>query len=194
MKRVIISVRGGVAEIHENDPNASIVIVDWDIENQHEMVKSKKENDIVIEVSGGVATCSHKPSDIQVDITDYDNLATCAFCGDTYPETEINMVDYEDDICTSCEKEHNDIRNYCENEQIAEAVEAQLKSEKLMYALLQFENYAREIKQICLEVDDETHSNFCDDYPFDKDFEEVAANISKWVRTQQRSIKQTLKR
>ncbi|MGR0121662.1 hypothetical protein [Bacillus halotolerans] len=93
----------------------------------------------------------------------HDLQAKCDFCGHI-SETELNMVDDKYYLCTSCEKEHNDIRNYCENEQIAEAVEAQLKSEKLMYALLQFENYAREIKQICLETDEETHTNLCDDY------------------------------
>lgn len=30
-------------------------------------------------------------------------LATCAYCGKTVHENEINMVDYDLDICTVCE-------------------------------------------------------------------------------------------
>ncbi|WP_231559215.1 hypothetical protein [Bacillus sp. MSP13] len=182
MKRIIISVRGGVADIQENESNASILIVDWDNENEHEMVKSKNENDIVIEVLGGVATCSQKPSDVEVEIIDHDEQATCAFCGRDYPETEINMVDYDDDICT-----------FCEREQLANGNLITYKNsgdiDKLINALSQFENCAKEIKRIWLETDAETHSNLCDDYPFDKDFEEVAENIGKWVFTQQKLLK-----
>ncbi|MEC3664982.1 hypothetical protein [Bacillus subtilis] len=180
MKKVIISIRGGVADIHENDANASIEIIDWDNENQHQMVKSKKENDIVIEVSGGVATCTQKPSDIEVEIIDYDNQATCAFCG--HISEEINIIDYDDDICTSCEREQLAKGNLITHEKSSDI-------DKLINALSQFEYCAKEIQQIWLETDEETHSNLCDDYPFDKDFEEVAENIGKWVFTQQKLLK-----
>lgn len=182
MKKVIISVRGGVADIQENDSNISIEIIDWDNENQHQIVKSKKENDIVIEVSGGVATCTQKPSDIEVEIIDHDDQATCAFCSRNYHETEINMVDYDDDICTSCEREQLAKGNLITYENSND-------TDKLINALSQFENCASEIRQLWLETDAETHSNLCDDYPFDKDFEEIAENISKWVFTQQKSLK-----
>ncbi|MFU2203132.1 hypothetical protein [Bacillus subtilis] len=180
MKKVIISVRGGVADIQENDSNISIEIIDWDNENQHQIVKSKKENDIVIEVSGGVATCTQKPSDIEVEIIDYDNQATCAFCG--HISEEINVIDYDDDICTSCEREQLAKGNLITYENSSDI-------DKLINALSQFEKCASEIRQLWLETDAETHSNLCDNYPFDKDFEEIAENISKWVFTQRKSLK-----
>ncbi|WP_250635640.1 hypothetical protein [Bacillus subtilis] len=180
MKKVIISVRGGVVDIHKNDSNISIEIIDWDNENQHQIVKSKKENDIVIEVSGGVATCTQKPSDIEVEIIDYDNQATCAFCG--HISEEINIIDYDDDICTSCEREQLAKGNLITYENSSDI-------DKLINALSQFENCASEIRQLWLETDVETQSNLCDDYPFDKDFEEIAENISKWVFTQRKSLK-----
>ncbi|MEC2297608.1 hypothetical protein EFW59_04130 [Bacillus subtilis] len=149
--------------------------------NQHQIVKFKKD-DIVIEVSGGVATCAQNPSDIEVEMLDHDDQATCAFCGRDYPETEINMVDYDDDICISCEREQLAKGNLISCEKNSDI-------DKLINALLQFEYCAKEIQQIWLETDEETHSNLCDDYPFDKDFEEVAENIGKWVFTQQKLLK-----
>ncbi|MED1738161.1 hypothetical protein P4U97_01250 [Bacillus swezeyi] len=34
-------------------------------------------------------------------------LATCSLCGFSYDATEINMVDYDDDLCVNCEKRLN---------------------------------------------------------------------------------------
>lgn len=33
-------------------------------------------------------------------------MATCASCGNDFEETEINMIDYEIDLCIECEKEY----------------------------------------------------------------------------------------
>ncbi|WP_236686949.1 hypothetical protein [Ornithinibacillus contaminans] len=35
-----------------------------------------------------------------------EELATCSVCGNEFEETEINMTDYELDLCSTCEKDH----------------------------------------------------------------------------------------
>lgn len=33
-------------------------------------------------------------------------IATCGACGNDFNEIEINMMDYDIDLCGNCEKEH----------------------------------------------------------------------------------------
>lgn len=35
-------------------------------------------------------------------------LVTCSKCGESFEEAEVNMIDYEDDLCIECEKEHKE--------------------------------------------------------------------------------------
>ena len=41
------------------------------------------------------------------DDTNYDELdredITCSICGDTFGESKVNIVDYDDDVCVGCE-------------------------------------------------------------------------------------------
>ncbi|ALC85935.1 hypothetical protein AM499_08930 [Bacillus sp. FJAT-22090] len=37
---------------------------------------------------------------------DKEYIATCGACGKDFDEIEINMMDYEIDLCGKCEKEH----------------------------------------------------------------------------------------
>ncbi|MER2459880.1 hypothetical protein ACFRGK_06535 [Bacillus subtilis] len=63
------------------------------------------------------------------------------------------------------------------------------QNEKLLLALVQFKNSAREINELWYEVDDETNSKLCENYPFD-DFSEVVEKISDWVNKQQKLLNQ----
>jgi len=41
--------------------------------------------------------------------TNYDELdreddITCSICGDSFEESKVNIVDYEDDVCVNCEE------------------------------------------------------------------------------------------
>ncbi|ASK26255.1 hypothetical protein ABC970_22325 [Bacillus licheniformis] len=63
-------------------------------------------------------------------------------------------------------------------------------NEKLLNALIQFKNSAREISELWHQADDKTDSNLCDEYPFPNDFDEVVYKIEDWVSTQQKLLKQ----
>lgn len=63
-------------------------------------------------------------------------------------------------------------------------------NEKLLNALIQFKNSAREISELWYQADDKTDSNLCDEYPFPNDFDEVVYKIEDWVSTQQKLLKQ----
>ncbi|MCY7968873.1 hypothetical protein MOB49_17665 [Bacillus haynesii] len=62
-------------------------------------------------------------------------------------------------------------------------------NEKLLNALIQFKNSAREISALWHQADDKTDSNLCDEYPFPNDFDEVVYKIEDWVSTQQKLLK-----
>ncbi|MDE1418941.1 hypothetical protein [Bacillus licheniformis] len=59
-------------------------------------------------------------------------------------------------------------------------------NEKLLNALNQFKNSARDISGLWQQVDEKTARNLCDDYPFPNDFDEVVYKIEDWVLTQQK--------
>ncbi|KAB2329417.1 hypothetical protein [Bacillus mesophilum] len=40
------------------------------------------------------------------EVYSYEEMATCGNCGEDYPESDINMIDYEIDLCGACEKEY----------------------------------------------------------------------------------------
>ncbi|GIN75081.1 hypothetical protein PVM79_18435 [Bacillus licheniformis] len=63
-------------------------------------------------------------------------------------------------------------------------------NEKILNALIQFKNSAREISELWHQTDDKTDSNLCDEYPFPNDFDEVVYKIEDWVSTQQKLLKQ----
>ncbi|MEN7377083.1 hypothetical protein [Bacillus licheniformis] len=63
-------------------------------------------------------------------------------------------------------------------------------NEKLLNALIQFKNSAREISELWHQADDKTDSNLCDEYPFPNDFDEVVYKIEDWISTQQKLLKQ----
>ncbi|MBW7632566.1 hypothetical protein P5609_012575 [Bacillus licheniformis] len=74
MSKVIIYVHGGVPYIEENDTNTSVMIIDWDNEDQQSSLADREENSVIVEVFGGVAECTHKGKGIDVEIIDFDNL------------------------------------------------------------------------------------------------------------------------
>ena len=64
---------------------------------------------VIIHVRGGNAEVIQSPEGVDVVIVDFDNvddeeIATCAVCGNEFPEGEINMMDYDVDMCVTCEK------------------------------------------------------------------------------------------
>ncbi|MBU8787742.1 hypothetical protein KM903_15380 [Bacillus glycinifermentans] len=59
-------------------------------------------------------------------------------------------------------------------------------NEKLLNALNQFKNSARDISGLWQQVDEKTAHNLCDDYPFPNDFDEVVYKIEDWVLTQKK--------
>ncbi|AKQ73995.1 MULTISPECIES: hypothetical protein [Bacillus subtilis group] len=61
-------------------------------------------------------------------------------------------------------------------------------NEKLLSALNQFKNSARDISELWQQVDEKIARNLCDDYPFPNDFDEVVYKIEDWVLTQQKLI------
>ncbi|QAT68079.1 hypothetical protein EQZ20_24720 (plasmid) [Bacillus glycinifermentans] len=61
-------------------------------------------------------------------------------------------------------------------------------NEKLLNALIEFKNSAREISELWHKVDEETNNNLCDEYPFPNDFDEVVYKIEDWVSTQQKVL------
>ncbi|MCY9339754.1 hypothetical protein MOF28_15470 [Bacillus haynesii] len=61
-------------------------------------------------------------------------------------------------------------------------------NEKLLIALNQFKNSARDISELWQQVDEKTARNLCDDYPFPNDFDEVVYKIEDWVLAQQKLI------
>ncbi|MEK4688085.1 hypothetical protein NSQ76_20320 [Bacillus sp. FSL M8-0256] len=63
-------------------------------------------------------------------------------------------------------------------------------NEKLIQALVQLKQSAREINELWYEADDETYSNLCEDYPFDNDLVEVVEKISDWVNKQEKLLKE----
>lgn len=69
MKKVIISVFGGIADIQENKENVNVIIVDHD--NGDEVPQTTYDS-VVIEVFRGVADCTYSPDDVEVEIVDYD--------------------------------------------------------------------------------------------------------------------------
>ena len=71
MKKAIISVSGGVADIEQNDNDLNIVIVDHDNEDVYNITGNE---DAIVEVSGGVAEVTTCKDNIDVTINDYDNL------------------------------------------------------------------------------------------------------------------------
>lgn len=73
MKKVIISVNGGNAEVELNDNNVVIGIIDYDNEEEYEYAIDGSE-DVIIEVLGGVAHIKECADDVEVEIIDYDNL------------------------------------------------------------------------------------------------------------------------
>ncbi|MUG00793.1 hypothetical protein ECC01_06890 [Bacillus tequilensis] len=62
------------------------------------------------------------------------------------------------------------------------------QNEKLISALIKFQESAHEIRLLWENADSETFNNLIDDYPFSMDFNEQAEKISTWVRTQQNRI------
>ncbi len=63
-------------------------------------------------------------------------------------------------------------------------------NQKLLNALIQFENSAREVSELWHKADEKTNSNLCDDYPFPNDFDEIVYKVENWVFTQQKLITQ----
>ncbi len=62
------------------------------------------------------------------------------------------------------------------------------QNEKIISALIKFQESAHEIRLLWENADSETFNNLIDDYPFDIDFNEQAEKISTWVRTQRNQI------
>jgi hypothetical protein len=67
---------------------------------------------VIIHVRGGVAEVVQSPEGLEVVIVDFDNeeaedIATCAYCGKDFPESEVNMIDYDLDTCVTCENKSN---------------------------------------------------------------------------------------
>lgn len=62
------------------------------------------------------------------------------------------------------------------------------QNEKLISALIKFQESAHEIRLLWENADNETFNNLIDGYPFNIDFNEQAERISTWVRTQQNRI------
>ncbi|MFB5761079.1 hypothetical protein [Paenibacillus medicaginis] len=41
-------------------------------------------------------------------LSEKDEVATCAVCGQTYHENQVNLVDYEEDVCMLCEPKYKE--------------------------------------------------------------------------------------
>ncbi|MFJ7922505.1 hypothetical protein ACIQ6U_22635 [Lysinibacillus fusiformis] len=39
----------------------------------------------------------------------FDSTITCSICGKTFKESEVNIVDYSDDVCVNCEPNYKEI-------------------------------------------------------------------------------------
>lgn len=39
---------------------------------------------------------------IRIEQWDKDEIASCSVCAKDYHEGEVNMIDYEDDVCQNC--------------------------------------------------------------------------------------------
>ncbi|CAF1786412.1 hypothetical protein NRS6110_04241 [Bacillus subtilis] len=63
-------------------------------------------------------------------------------------------------------------------------------NQKLLNALIQFKNSAREVSELWHKADEKINSNLCDDYPFPNDFDEIVYKVENWVFTQQKLITQ----
>lgn len=72
MKKVIINVDGGVVEIERND-GVNIGIIDYDLE-EYERDEITGDEDVIIEVYGGVADVTKCPDNVEVEIIDNDTL------------------------------------------------------------------------------------------------------------------------
>lgn len=72
MKKVIISVNGGRADVELNE-GVNIAIVDYDVNEKYDLIVDGTE-DVVIEVSGSIAEFTKCVKGVEVEIIDYDNL------------------------------------------------------------------------------------------------------------------------
>ncbi len=39
----------------------------------------------------------------------FDSLITCSICSKTFEESEVNIVDYSDDVCVNCEPNYKEV-------------------------------------------------------------------------------------
>lgn len=78
------------AELYENAKN-KFNIDDWSDWVFH-----------FIRASLNLENCDECKSEIETSEDEY--KATCAVCGNTFDEVDVNMIDYDDDVCINCEK------------------------------------------------------------------------------------------
>lgn len=106
-------------QLREFLPETTVLATTWSIEDLREKFsEGTDDQDLIFALKdlSGALTLAAVISGQEV-IADYvqeepeesesdEELATCSMCGKTSHENEINMIDYDLDVCVTCEKEN----------------------------------------------------------------------------------------
>lgn len=113
MNNTVILVRGGLAEVVQQPSSHRVTIIDYDnhLDDEGDQTlcavcdtepKAGKHCDTDWRTDL-CASCRHE---IVFLTDDPEEIASCADCGLEYHENEVNMVDYDIDLCVNCESHY----------------------------------------------------------------------------------------